>query len=93
MNDAQKRAYEWAINQSYPSVAAQYAKTLAELVEELTKAAPAKLQVEAEDLRAIALSASSLMFHPELDEHQAESYGVRLHRLRDRLAEFAAEEG
>ena len=35
MTDNQRRAYEWAKNQNYPSVAARYAKELAELVDEL----------------------------------------------------------
>lgn len=34
MNEAQKKAYEWAKNQNYTSVAARYAKTLAELIDE-----------------------------------------------------------
>ena len=35
MNAEQQLAYEWAISQSYPSVAAQHAKTLAELIAEI----------------------------------------------------------
>ena len=31
-----EEAYNWAINQNYPSVAAQYAKTLAQAVDELS---------------------------------------------------------
>lgn len=32
MNPEQQKAYEWAKNQNYQSVAAQYAKTLADLI-------------------------------------------------------------
>ena len=35
MTSDQKKAYEWAKNQNYPSVAARYAKELAGLVDEL----------------------------------------------------------
>ena len=35
MTGDQKKAYEWAKNQNYPSVAARYAKELAGLVDEL----------------------------------------------------------
>lgn len=38
MNAEQQRAYEWAKNQNYTSVAAQYAKTLAGVVDEQNKA-------------------------------------------------------
>ena len=36
MNQEQRQAYEWAKNQNYQSVAARYAKILAELVDEIT---------------------------------------------------------
>ena len=36
MTAEQKQAYEWAKNQTFQSVAARYAKILAELVDELT---------------------------------------------------------
>lgn len=39
MNAEQQRAYEWAKNQNYTSVAARYAKLLAGLVDERNKAA------------------------------------------------------
>ena len=32
MTDEQKQAYEWALNQQYQSVAAKYARTLAEYI-------------------------------------------------------------
>lgn len=32
MTDKQKQAYEWALNQQYQSVAAKYARTLAEYI-------------------------------------------------------------
>ncbi len=35
MTEDQKQAYNWAKNQNFRSVAAQYAKILAELVDEL----------------------------------------------------------
>ncbi len=35
MNDRQKQAYEWAKSQCYQSVAAQYAKVLVEVIDEL----------------------------------------------------------
>ena len=38
MTGDQKKAYEWAKNQNYPSVAARYAKELAGLVDELQSA-------------------------------------------------------
>ena len=37
MNQEQRKAYEWAKNQDYPSVAARYAKILAGLVDEMAK--------------------------------------------------------
>lgn len=37
MTPEQKQAYEWAKNQSYNSVAARYAKLLAEAIDELGK--------------------------------------------------------
>lgn len=51
LDDIRKRceeAYNWAINQNYPSVAAQYAKTLAQAVDEL------QAQLAAEKRRADA---------------------------------------
>lgn len=36
MNDEQKKAYEWAINQGYLSVAACHARTLAEFIRDIT---------------------------------------------------------
>lgn len=36
MTPEQKQAYEWAKNQNYTSVAARYAKVLADLVDELS---------------------------------------------------------
>ena len=36
MDQEQRQAYEWAKNQNYQSVAARYAKILAELVDEIT---------------------------------------------------------
>lgn len=38
MNDEQNKAYEWAKNQNYQSVAAQYAKILAGVIDEMHKA-------------------------------------------------------
>lgn len=35
MNPAQQFAYEWAKSQSYPSIAAKHAKTLAEVIDEI----------------------------------------------------------
>lgn len=35
MTEKQQRAYDWAKNQKFTSVAAQYARILAELVDEL----------------------------------------------------------
>lgn len=37
MTDEQKRAYDWAKNQIFPSVAARYAKVLADFIEELNR--------------------------------------------------------
>lgn len=36
-NPSLNKAYEWAINQNYTSVAAQYAKTLAEAIRQIRK--------------------------------------------------------
>lgn len=38
MSTEQQLAYEWAKRQSYPSVAARHAKTLAELIDEIEAA-------------------------------------------------------
>lgn len=35
MTEKQKQAYNWAKNQNFPSVAAKYARVLADLVDEL----------------------------------------------------------
>jgi hypothetical protein len=46
MTSDQKKAYEWAKNQNYPSVAARYAKELAGLVDELQVASCARQDQE-----------------------------------------------
>lgn len=46
MTSDQKKAYEWAKNQNYPSVAARYAKELAGLVDELQVASCARQEQE-----------------------------------------------
>ena len=46
MTSDQKKAYEWAKNQNYPSVAARYAKELAGLVDELQIASCARQEQE-----------------------------------------------
>ena len=46
MTSDQKKAYEWAKNQNYPSVAARYAKELAGLVDELHVASCAMQEQE-----------------------------------------------
>ena len=48
MTSDQKKAYEWAKNQNYPSVAARYAKELAGLVDELQVASCARQEQEQE---------------------------------------------
>lgn len=49
MNSDQKKAYEWAKNQNYPSVAARYAKELAGLVDELQVASCARKEQKRND--------------------------------------------
>ena len=46
MTSDQKKAYEWAKNQNYPSVAARYANELAGLVDELQVASCARQEQE-----------------------------------------------
>lgn len=46
MTRDQKKAYEWAKNQNYPSVAARYAKELAGLVDELQVVSCARQEQE-----------------------------------------------
>lgn len=46
MTSDQKKAYEWAKNQNYPSVASRYAKELAGLVDELQVASCARQEQE-----------------------------------------------
>lgn len=43
MTDKQKAAYEWALNQKYTSVAADYARTLAEYIKERLNPQPLTL--------------------------------------------------
>lgn len=38
MNSKEQEAYDWALNQNYPSVAARYAKTLALYIRRLEEA-------------------------------------------------------
>lgn len=49
MTSDQKKAYEWAKNQNYPSVAARYAKELAWLVDGLQAAPCARKEQERND--------------------------------------------